>query len=130
MADKLISYDPAGVFIPEHGITPADIGRIAGDLDEARDEVLADAQIWADGVVPPAAKQPLDAGFHELPERLLTDFRTNGAKSEIGRIKATADRLAAKVDRAVVLGIGGSYMGARALLEACCHPYYNEIPRN
>ncbi|MBX3424655.1 MAG: glucose-6-phosphate isomerase [Pirellulales bacterium] len=126
---ELISYDPAGVFLPEHGITPADIGRIAARLDEARDEVLADAQIWADGVEPPPAKQPLDAGFHELPERLLNDYRTNGAASEVGRIKATADRLAATVDRAIVLGIGGSYMGARALLEACCHPYYNELPR-
>ena len=29
----------------------------------------------------------------------------------------------------VVLGIGGSYMGARALFEACCHPYHNELPR-
>jgi glucose-6-phosphate isomerase len=29
----------------------------------------------------------------------------------------------------VVLGIGGSYMGARAVFEACCHPYHNEISR-
>jgi glucose-6-phosphate isomerase len=29
----------------------------------------------------------------------------------------------------VVLGIGGSYMGARALMEACCHPYQNELSR-
>ena len=29
----------------------------------------------------------------------------------------------------VVLGIGGSYMGARALFEACCHPYHNELSR-
>ena len=27
----------------------------------------------------------------------------------------------------MVLGIGGSYMGARALLEACCPHYYNEL---
>lgn len=129
MADELISYDPAGVFLPEHGIAPEDIGRIAGDLDEARDEVLADAQLWADGVEPPDAKQPLDAGFHELPERLLNDYRTNGPKSEVARIIGTADRLAAAVDRVIVLGIGGSYMGARACLEACCHPYFNELSR-
>ncbi len=44
-------------------------------------------------------------------------------------IRATADRLAGEVDRVVVLGIGGSYMGARALFEACCHPYHNELAR-
>ena len=27
------------------------------------------------------------------------------------------------------LGIGGSYMGARAIFEACCHPYHNELGR-
>src|SRR5262249_42006648 len=32
-------------------------------------------------------------------------------------------------DRVAVLGIGGSYMGARALLESCCHPFYNELSR-
>jgi glucose-6-phosphate isomerase len=29
----------------------------------------------------------------------------------------------------VVVGIGGSYMGARALMEACCHPFHNEVDR-
>jgi glucose-6-phosphate isomerase len=120
-------YDPRGVFLPQHGITPDDLASIASALDEARDEVLADAQLWADGVEPPAEKQPLDAGFHELPDRILGDFRTNGPKSELGRIRATADRLSAAVGSVVVLGIGGSYMGARALLESCCHAYHNEV---
>lgn len=127
MADQLISYDPRGVFLPEHGITPAQLADLAGHLDEARDEVLADAQLWADGVEVPAEKVPLDAGFHDLPDRLLADFRNHGAKSELARIKAAADRLSGEVDSVVVLGIGGSYMGARALLEACCHQYYNEV---
>ena len=29
----------------------------------------------------------------------------------------------------MVLGIGGSYMGARALMEGCCDPYFNELSR-
>jgi len=127
MADQLISYDPRGVFLPEHGITPAELAGAAESLDEARDQVLADAQLWADGVDVPADKVPLDAGFHDLPDRLLADFRTNGAKSELARIKAAADRLSGETQSVVVLGIGGSYMGARALLEACCHQYYNEV---
>ncbi|HYO23901.1 MAG TPA: glucose-6-phosphate isomerase [Lacipirellulaceae bacterium] len=122
----MISYDPSGCFLPEHGITPADLAKLGGALDEARDEVLADAQLWADAVEPPPKKVPLDAGFHELPDRLLGEFRTHGARSEVGRIRAAADRLSTTVQSAVVLGIGGSYMGARALLEALGHTYYNE----
>jgi glucose-6-phosphate isomerase len=128
MAEELITYDPRGVFLPEHGITPQELRALADVLDDARDEVLADAQLWADAVKEiPAEKQPLDAGFHELPDRLLADLRTHGAQSEVGQIKAAANRLAAAIGSAVVLGIGGSYMGARALLEACCHQYYNEV---
>jgi glucose-6-phosphate isomerase len=130
MPNTLISYDPTACFLPEHGITPQQLANIYSPLDEARDEVLADAQLWADAVDPPAHKVPLDAGFHELPDRLLGEYRTHGAKSEVGQIKAAADRLSGAVENAVVLGIGGSYMGARALLEALCHAYYNDAPRN
>ncbi len=122
-----IKYNPAGVFLPEQGITPAQLAALARPLLEARDEVLADAQLWTDGVEVGPEKQPLDAGFHLLPDRLLQELHVLGEQSEVGRIKKTADRLAAELSSVVVLGIGGSYMGARALLEACCHPFYNEV---
>jgi glucose-6-phosphate isomerase len=82
---------------------------------------------WASGKPVSKEKQPLDAGFFELPERLLKDLECDVAASEIGRLHATAERLAKAVDSVVVLGIGGSYMGARTMLEACCHQYYNEV---
>ncbi len=129
MSVELITYNPAGLLLPEHGLAEDALANLAPKLQAARDEVLADAKFWAAGEEVPAEKQPLDAGFHELPDRLLAEYREVGPKSEIARIQATADRLAGAVDRVVVLGIGGSYMGARALLEACCHPYYNEVPR-
>ncbi len=128
MAEITLHYDPRGVFLPEHGIAPADLESLSAALDEARDETLADAQLWADGVEPAAEKRPLDAGFIELPDRLLGEYRTHGGKSEVGQITAAADRLSAAVSSVAVLGIGGSYMGARAALEACCHQYYNEAP--
>ena len=129
MSAEMISYDPQGVLLSEHGLTADDLPGLAKKLDWARDEVLADGKLWADGGAVPAAKDPLDAGFQELPERLLAEYRKEGEASEVGQILATANRLAAAVDRVLVLGIGGSYMGARALMEACCHPYHNELPR-
>lgn len=77
----------------------------------------------------PAEKQPLDAGFLRLPERLLEEYQAKRGESELGEILAAANRLSEQIDRFVLLGIGGSYMGARALFEACCHPYHNEISR-
>ncbi len=129
MSTGRITYSPAGLLMPEHGLAENALTNLAPQLETARDEVLADAKLWAAGADVPSEKQPLDAGFHELPDRLLTEYRDRGAESEVARLQATANRLASAVDRVVVLGIGGSYMGARALLEACCHPYYNEVSR-
>jgi len=95
----------------------------------ARDEVLADVELLNSGGEIPHEKQPLDAGFIELPQKLLDEQEATGAESLLGRIESVAAEFAAAVDRMVVLGIGGSYMGARALFEALCHPYHNELPR-
>ncbi len=95
----------------------------------ARDEVIADVALANSGEPIPKEKQPLDAGFIELPQDLLADLDAQGGDSLLGRIQTAANAFAAQVDRMLVLGIGGSYMGARALFEALCHPYHNELPR-
>ena len=123
----LITYDPSGVFLERGGISRGDLEQLSPRLAAAKEEVLADARLWISGGEVPKNKQPLDAGFFELPERLLAEFRSAGAESEVSRLRAEADRLAQLVDTVVVLGIGGSYMGARAMLEACCHQYYNDV---
>lgn len=129
MPQTLLSYNPQGTYFADTGLGPNDLAALAPQLNAARDEVLADVALWNSGAAPPANKLPLDAGFLELPERLLADYRTERDHSELGRIIACAKRLSEAVDRVVVLGIGGSYMGARALFEACCHPYHNELNR-
>jgi glucose-6-phosphate isomerase len=122
-----LRYDPSGVFLPTNGLRREELAELAPRLEAARAEVLNDGQLWARGGEVPATNRPLDAGFFELPERLLAEQRTAGEKSQLARLQASADRLAGAVDSVVVLGIGGSYMGARAILEACCHAYYNEV---
>jgi glucose-6-phosphate isomerase len=124
-----LRYDCSGAMVPGTGLSPEDLARLSPRLEQARAEVLADARLWQSGGKFPPVKEPLDAGFVELPERLLTEYRESRATSQIARILASARKLDGLVDRVVLLGIGGSYMGARALFEACCHPYYNELTR-
>ncbi|MBX7168445.1 MAG: glucose-6-phosphate isomerase [Pirellulales bacterium] len=126
---EAIVYDPRGTFFSQTGLEPNQLTALAPRLLAARDEVLADAELWQSGAAVPAAKQPLDAGFTYLPERLLAEYARDKSGSELGRILATAKRLSGAVDRIVLLGIGGSYMGARALFDGCCHPYHNELSR-
>jgi len=94
----------------------------------ARTELFADVDLFNSGEDVPAEKQPLDAGFIEWPQKLLFEYRADQENSLVGRIVEAAEMLQEEVDRVVFLGIGGSYMGARACFEALCHPHHNEMP--
>jgi len=48
-------------------------------------------------------------------------------KEEFSRIKAAAERIKADSDVLIVIGIGGSYLGARAAIEFLKGPYYNSL---
>ncbi len=126
---KPLTFDFDGALIPEHGITQSQLDQLKPNLESARDEVHADLELYGSGASVPADKDPLDAGFHEMPERILDEYQANREGSELGRILAAASRLRERVDKVVVLGIGGSYMGPRALMETCCQPYFNELTR-
>ena len=121
-----IQYDPAAV-LATGGISRADLDSLAGRLEAARAETLADVGRWRSGGT--RAGEVLDPAFIDLPDRLLADYTTKRPDSELFAILQTARRIREAVDRVIVLGIGGSYMGTRALFEACCHPFHNELPR-
>lgn len=55
------------------------------------------------------------------------DLPTNYDKEEFARIKAAAKSIQDKADVLVVIGIGGSYLGSRAVIEALGHSFYNEV---
>ena len=60
------------------------------------------------------------AGWVELP--------TNYDKKEFARIKKATKKIKKESDILVVIGIGGSYLGARAVIEALTHTFYNMLP--
>ncbi|MBN9655520.1 glucose-6-phosphate isomerase [Halobacillus sp. GSS1] len=48
-------------------------------------------------------------------------------KEEFDRIKKSAEKIKSDSDVLLVIGIGGSYLGARAALEMLNHSFYNEL---
>lgn len=46
-------------------------------------------------------------------------------RSEFARVKAAAEKIRSDSDALVVIGIGGSYLGARAAIDALSHSFYN-----
>lgn len=126
----MLRFDPSAAFIPNTGVEQSDVASLAPQLERLRDEVCdIDVKMLAGEIATPDSKQPLDAGFYLMPERLLAEYQADRSGSELARLLATTKQLMADVDRVVVLGIGGSYMGARALMDACCQPYFNELSR-
>ncbi len=58
------------------------------------------------------------------------DLPVNYDKEEFARIKAAARRIQGDSDVLVVIGIGGSYLGARAAIEFLRHSFYNNITKD
>ena len=58
------------------------------------------------------------------------DLPVNCDKEEISRIKAAAERIRENSEAVIVIGIGGSYLGARAGVDFIKTPYYNQLAKN
>lgn len=101
MTDRLIG--------PERGLSLDDVKGMAGEVARVHEQIASRSGEGKDFL-----------GFLDLPYQ---------DPAILDRVQATADRLAGLGDAHLVLGIGGSYLGSRAILEALFSPYRNELSR-
>jgi glucose-6-phosphate isomerase len=136
LPDEAIEYNYQGLMVPHqeewtglaelrsrHLLQPGRLRAFQPQLMQIRSQIAAERELQQ----VPADLQPLDAGFIDWPQKTLDNHRRKGEASDLGRVITTAARLRALVDRVVILGIGGSYLGARGLFEALCNSYHNEM---
>jgi glucose-6-phosphate isomerase len=136
LPDEAITYDYQSLLVPaqeewtaaaelraENYLPPAKLKDLLIRLLQVRSQVAAERELLR---VPPEM-QPLEAGFIDLPQKLLDSHRRNPQGSVVGQVMAIGQRLREQTDRVVILGVGGSYMGARALFEALRRAYHNEL---
>ena len=57
------------------------------------------------------------------------EWSTNYDKKEVEKIKKSAQKIQEDSEILLVIGIGGSYLGARAIIEALTHTFYNYLPK-
>jgi glucose-6-phosphate isomerase len=137
LPDEAISYNYQNALVPQgeewtpaaelralNFLPPARLREMTQRIMQVRSQVATERELRN---VPPEM-QPLDAGFIDLPQKLLDQHRRQADASTLGRILKIAGRMRDEVDRVVILGIGGSYMGARALFEALKSTYHNDLP--
>ena len=105
---KDIRFDAskASCFIAEH-----EIAMMKGQVEAARDLLLSGKGPGNDYI-----------GWVNLPE----DYD----KEEFARIKDAANRICADSEVLIVIGIGGSYLGARAAIEFLRHSFYNTVDKS
>lgn len=96
----------------EHGLTEAELLALEPQLARVHQEIAADLSAGADQA---------SFGFWHLPDQPQTLL------DQMLRRAAETKPLA---DSHVVLGIGGSYLGAKMIFEALCHRFHNELPAN
>ena len=99
-----------------------DFGNTAYKAGEADIEAIKDRVIAARNTLIEKTGEGNDfLGWVDLP--------VNYDKEEFDRIKKAAEKIRSDSDVLLVIGIGGSYLGARAAIEALRHSFYNSVDK-
>ena len=124
VAPPLEAWTPAAELRQQHYLSASKLRELIPRVMQVRSQVATERDLKQ---VPPEMA-PLDAGFIDLPQKLIDQQRKQNETSVLGRVVELANRMREQVDRFVVLGIGGSYLGARTLFEALKSSFHNELP--
>ena len=101
------------IVLPELCITAYTCGDLFWQerlLEEAKEQLVSKSGAGNDFV-----------GWIDLPEEY--------DKEEFARIKKAAQKIQSDSDVLIVIGIGGSYLGARAAIEFLRHGFYNNVSK-
>ncbi|GEL08699.1 glucose-6-phosphate isomerase [Salisediminibacterium halotolerans] len=106
MTEKItFDYSKAASFLSEH-----EVDYLQGAVQQAHDALHEKSGPGNDFL-----------GWMDLP--------VNYDQEEFARIQKAAQKIQSDSDVLIVIGIGGSYLGARAAIEALTHTFYNELPQ-
>jgi len=118
------TWTPLTELQSQHFLSPDRLEAFKPVVTAVRGRVVAERDLQN----APAKDLPLQPGFIDLPQKMLDGFRRRQDVSDLGRIIRIASGIKETFGRVVILGTGGSYLGARALFDSLCHTYHNEMP--
>jgi len=124
LAPTMEEWTPAAELRQQHFLAQTKLRDLIPRVLQVRSQVATERELKQ----PPPEMTPLDGGFIDLPQKFLDQHRKQADASTLGRVIKLATHMREQVDRFIVLGIGGSYMGARALFESLRSSYHNDLP--
>jgi glucose-6-phosphate isomerase len=98
-------------------------------LEAARTQFLAENTVDFGDPENLCARLPPRLSFFALPEQQLLAYEQHRETSELGLVFQIANGLHDFIDAVVMVGSGGGCLGAKALAQACCDPFHNELTR-
>ena len=96
----------SGMVGTDHGIDPSELQELAGTVSEQHDRLVRE---------------------HDGDKQRWMDLADNTALAD--EIVAFADEVRDQYDDYLLIGIGGSSLGAIATVQALTHPYRNLLPK-
>ena len=123
LAPIVEEWTPAAELRAEHLLSQTKLKDITDRLIKVRGQIATERELKQAA----PEMQPLDAGFIDLPQQLLDGSRKHSDSGVLNKILARTQTLREQVDRVVILGVGGSYHGAKALFDALRPVYHNEL---
>lgn len=102
------------------GIQQSQIDSVFENLEGIRQSVLSSMT---------KSEDTPEFAFVGFPERSLHEYAKSRTNSQLGKVFKRANRWHSLVDRVVILGCGSACTGAKAMVDSCCQPYWNELSR-
>jgi glucose-6-phosphate isomerase len=102
------------------GIQQSQIDSVFENLEGIRQSVLSSMT---------KSEDTPEFAFVGFPERSLHEYAQSRTNSQLGKVFKRANRWHSLVDRVVILGCGSACTGAKAMVDSCCQPYWNELSR-
>lgn len=103
--------------------------RVSFDYSAAKKFISNDEIKMMETIAESAKKQLLNKSGAGNDFLGWIDLPVNYDKDEFARIQAAAKKIQSDSDVLLVIGIGGSYLGARAAIEFLRHSFYNSVSK-
>jgi glucose-6-phosphate isomerase len=125
-------WNAAAELRTRHFLSPSRLKDLVPRLMQCRSQVASEREfrnVPTPQIVPSTSGgNEGGAGFLDLPQATLDNYRRKGEASDLGRVLTLATRLREQVDRIVFLGVPGTLLAPRVLFEALLSRYHNELP--
>ncbi|TWU42298.1 glucose-6-phosphate isomerase [Novipirellula artificiosorum] len=124
---SLLAFDASGSINADYGVKEHQLDSVAEEFERIRAKIAEANPFPCDNLAQKSEDE--SSRFFRLPEKELADYAERREGSLLGRIFKVANTIHEQIDAVVVLGRSQMIEGPRAIMQASCEPFHNELSR-